>query len=61
MNNTIFNQNLGGDNNSISSLSFHWSAIFEDGTKINQFENKIEMLINAKIAADLPLIKELKN
>jgi hypothetical protein len=24
-----------------------------------QFENKIEMLINAKIAADIPLIKEL--
>jgi hypothetical protein len=24
-----------------------------------QFENKIDMLINAKIAADLPLIKEL--
>ena len=40
--NSIINQNLGGDNNPISSLSFHWSAIFKDGSKISQFEEGIE-------------------
>jgi hypothetical protein len=35
--------NLGGDN-SISNLTFHWIAIFKDGSKIEQFENGKENL-----------------
>ena len=35
MSNTI-DLNLG-ENNSISSLSFHWNAVFFDGSQINQF------------------------
>lgn len=35
--------NLERGNNSMNSLSFHWSAIFKDGTIINQFnENGTE-------------------
>lgn len=49
MDNTIFNQNLGGDNNSILSLSFRWNAIFSDGSQIYQFnkdgtENRFKLV-----------------
>ena len=37
MSNTI-DINLGGENNSMNSLSFHWFVILKDGTKINQFD-----------------------
>jgi len=46
--NSIIENNLG-DSNSIPSLSFVWSAIFQDGSKIEQFnedgsENKFQLI-----------------
>ena len=46
--NTIEFNNKGG-NNPISSLSFHWKAIFSDGSMIEQFnidntENKFQLV-----------------
>jgi hypothetical protein len=41
MSNSI-DQNYKERNNSISSLSFHWLAIFKDGTYINQFQGEEE-------------------
>jgi len=32
--------NLGRENNSMNSLTFHWFAMFNDGTVINQFDQE---------------------
>ena len=37
MSNSI-DKNLGRENNSMNSLTFHWVAIFKDGIKISQFD-----------------------
>jgi len=38
--NSIINHNLGGGNNPMKPLAFTWIAIFEDGTKIEQFNSE---------------------
>lgn len=40
--NSIINQNLGVGDNSMKPLSFHWKALFRDGSFISQFENEKE-------------------